>query len=204
MPTAWLIRWLIISCRSSHIPHFLFCCVLSIFALTYLVLMAMFCAAIRRDSVSLLNFPFLSHVQIWREISLVCRLKCPYSCFSSHFCFLVIVLLVLFVLFLVAEIRVSMCSFYVVFDRLIMYERDLQCWRFLLLLLDSCISWLCFIGVWVNVNIRESLGLFWPILKMLWFVWPRFWLWFTLTSVFFQVGEDHSKQNQLHLKPPPA
>ena len=46
--------------------------------------MALFCTTIRRES--LLRFPSLSHVQVF---SLVCRLKNPYSCFFSHFCFLV-------------------------------------------------------------------------------------------------------------------
>ena len=69
----------------------LFYCVLSILPLILLVLMVLFCAAIRRDSVSLSRFPFFSHVQVllW-EISFVWRLKYSYSCFSSHFCFLVI------------------------------------------------------------------------------------------------------------------
>ena len=31
------------------------------------------------------------------EISFVCRLKCPYNCFSSNFCFLVIFILLMFV-----------------------------------------------------------------------------------------------------------
>ena len=39
--------------------HLLFCCVLSILALIWLVLTGLFSAAIRRDSVSLLKFPFL-------------------------------------------------------------------------------------------------------------------------------------------------
>ena len=82
-----LIMWLIVSFLSQHNLHLLFCCVLSLLALTYLVLMALFCAAIRRDSVSLFRFPFLSHVQVFSwEISLVCRLKYSYNCF----CFLVI------------------------------------------------------------------------------------------------------------------
>ena len=70
--------------------------------------MAMFYAAIRRDSVSLRRFPFLSCVQaFWCEISLVSRLKYPYSCFSSHFCFLALVvqfIILLFILFLDAII----------------------------------------------------------------------------------------------------
>ena len=57
-----LIMWLMVSSLSLHSLHLLFCCVLSIFALVWLVLTALFCAAIRRDSVSLLKFPFLSHV----------------------------------------------------------------------------------------------------------------------------------------------
>ena len=51
-----LIMWLIVSSLSPHNLHLLFCCVLSILALIWLVLMALSCAAIRRDSVSLLRF----------------------------------------------------------------------------------------------------------------------------------------------------
>ena len=57
-----LIMWLMVSSLSPHSLHLLFCCVLSILALIWLVLMALFCAAIWRDSVSLLKFPFISHV----------------------------------------------------------------------------------------------------------------------------------------------
>ena len=74
--------------------------------------MALFCATVRRDSVSLLRFPFLSHIQVFfYEMSLVYRSKYSYSFFSSHFCFLAIVvllILVLFVLFLVAVISISL------------------------------------------------------------------------------------------------
>ena len=59
-----LIMWLRVSSLSPHSLHLLFCCVLSIFALIWLVLTALFCAAISRDYFSLLNFPFLSHVQV--------------------------------------------------------------------------------------------------------------------------------------------
>ena len=73
-----LVMWLIVSSLSHHNQHLLFCCVLSILALIWLVLMALFCAVIRRDSVSLLRFPFLSHVHIFSfEMSLVSRLKRP-------------------------------------------------------------------------------------------------------------------------------
>ena len=60
-----LIMWLIVSSLSPHNLHLLFCCVLSILDLTWLVYMVLFGAAIRKDSVSLLRFPFFSHVQVF-------------------------------------------------------------------------------------------------------------------------------------------
>ena len=64
-----LIMWLIISSLSPHSQHLLFCCVLSILALIWLVLMVLSCAAIRKDSISLLRFPFPSQVQVfWCEM----------------------------------------------------------------------------------------------------------------------------------------
>ena len=59
-----LIIWLMVSSLSPHSLHLLFCWVLSILALIWLVLRALSCAAIWRESVSLLKFPFLSHVQV--------------------------------------------------------------------------------------------------------------------------------------------
>ena len=60
----------------------------------------------------LLKFPFLCHVQVFScEISPISRIKRLY-CFSSHFCFLVIVVplvLVTLVLFLVAVISFPPC-----------------------------------------------------------------------------------------------
>ena len=73
-----LIMWLIVSSLSPHSLHFLFCCILSILALIWLVLMALSCAAIRRDSVYLLRLPFLSQVQaFWCERLFIRRLKRP-------------------------------------------------------------------------------------------------------------------------------
>ena len=84
-----LIMWSIVSSLSPHNLHLLFCCVLSILALIWLVLMALFWDVIRRESVSLLRFLFISHIHVFSsEMSLVSRLKRPYNCFSSHFCFL--------------------------------------------------------------------------------------------------------------------
>ena len=57
-----LIIWLMVSSLSPHNPHLLFSFVLSVLALVGFVLMTLFCAAIRRDSVSLLMFPFFIHV----------------------------------------------------------------------------------------------------------------------------------------------
>ena len=94
-----LIMWLMVTSLSQHSPHLLFCCVVSILVLIWLVFMALFCAAIRRDSVSLLKFPFLSHVQVfWCEKLLISRLKRSQGYFSSHFCFLVIFFLLFIVL----------------------------------------------------------------------------------------------------------
>ena len=68
--------------------------------------MTLFSTAVRRVSLSLLRFLFLNHIQVsLREISLICRLKCPYSCFASQFYFLVIsvpMMIMLSVLFLMA------------------------------------------------------------------------------------------------------
>ena len=89
-----LIMWLMVSSLSPHSLHLVFCCVLSILVFIWLVLMSLFYAAIRRDSVSLLRFPFLSHVQVLScGMLFISRLKRPWSCFSSHFCFLVFVIL---------------------------------------------------------------------------------------------------------------
>ena len=79
-----------------------------------------FCAAIKRDSVSLNRFLFLSHVQVFsREISLMCRLKCPYSCFSFHFSFLVIFDLLMLGVVCIVSCHCNQSSFvlfYVVFS----------------------------------------------------------------------------------------
>ena len=71
------LMWLIVSSLSPLNLHLLFCCVLSILALIWLVLMALFCAAIR-SSASLLKFPFLSHVQVFSsDMLFISRLKHP-------------------------------------------------------------------------------------------------------------------------------
>ena len=110
-----LILWLMVSSLSLHSLHLLFCWVLSNLALIWLVLRALSRAAIRRDSVSLLKFPFLSHVQVLScEILFISRLNRLYSCFPSHFRFLVIVILLFIVFsvsFLVAVMSPPSCFF---------------------------------------------------------------------------------------------
>ena len=61
-----LIIWLIVSPLSPNNLDLLFCCVLSILALIWLVLTALFCVAIRIDSVSLLKLQFFSHARFSR------------------------------------------------------------------------------------------------------------------------------------------
>ena len=73
-----LIMWLIVSSLSLHNLYLLFCCVLSILALIWLVFVALFCVDIWKDSVFLERYLFLSHVHVFScEMSLVCRLKRP-------------------------------------------------------------------------------------------------------------------------------
>ena len=129
--------WLMVSSLSPHSLHLLFYWVLSILALIWLLLMALFCAAIRRDYISLLKFPFLSQVHVLSyEILFISRLKRPWSCFPSHFCFLVIVI-VLFIVFsvsfVVAVMSLPSCFLYSLWIVVWMRQRCLQCWQVLFL-----------------------------------------------------------------------
>ena len=83
-----LIMCLFVSSLSPHNLYLSFCSVLTILTLIWVVLMALFCAAIRRDLVSFLRFPLFSHVHVYScEMSVVSLLKPPRGCFSSHFLF---------------------------------------------------------------------------------------------------------------------
>ena len=108
-----LIRWLMVSSLPPHSLHLLFCWVLSILTLIWLVLTALSCTALRRDSVSLIRFPFLSQVQVfWCEMLFIRRLKRPWCCFSSHSGSLVVVIfssIVLSVSFLMVVISPRLC-----------------------------------------------------------------------------------------------
>ena len=71
----------------------------------------LFCVANWRDSFFLLRFPFLSQDQVFSwEISLVYRLKYSHNFFSSDFCFQVIVVLLIIMLFLIAVISLFFSS----------------------------------------------------------------------------------------------
>ena len=98
-----------------------------------------FFAAIRRDSVSLLKFPFLSYIQVFSsDISVVCRLKYPYNCFYFYFCFLVIFCSIdSCVIYIVSGcFNVFFCVFLCIFLVFIsIHRRYLQCWRVLFFLL---------------------------------------------------------------------
>ena len=171
-----LIMWLIVSFQSPHNLHLVFCCVLSILALIWLVHVALFCVAIRRDSISLLKFPFLNHVHIFScEMLLISRLKPPQSCFSSHFRFLVISfleILMLSVLFLRAVISFS--PHFVIIT-------IIPCESFY-----TSIGWWSFNRDWVT-SLRKSpelFWLFWPSLTMPLSKLSRFFHWFPIFPIF--------------------
>ena len=83
-----LIMWLILLCLSQRNLQLHFCYFWSIINVIQFVLMALLWAAVRRDLISPLRFYFVNHYPVFlSEISLVCRLKYPYSCFSAHLCF---------------------------------------------------------------------------------------------------------------------
>ena len=75
--------------------------------------MLLFCTAISRDSVSLFRCPLRSHFQVFLgAISVVFRLRYPYSCFYSYFCFLVFdVFLFVIILFMLLLAVVIISSF---------------------------------------------------------------------------------------------
>ena len=80
------------SSLSPHNLHLRFCCLIYFCFNIVRPHGIVLCCSEKRFSFSLI----LSHVQVFScDISLICSLKYPYSCFSPHFCFLVIVLWIL-------------------------------------------------------------------------------------------------------------
>ena len=165
-------------------PTILLCLVYFCFKIVF---MALFCATIRRDSVSLFRIPFLSPVQVFSfEISLLCRLKYTKNCFSFHFCFLVIIdllILVLLVLF---------------FDSLISHF-----WLFLCCLLSSfrCIDVIYTLpATYLSPSFLDTYSLFSSTLRckalcivisflVLWSIcWNSFLIHFKNDSVYFTRG----------------
>ena len=71
-----LIMWLMVSFLSPHNLRFLFCSVLSIFALIWLVHIALFYVALQERFIFSLKFSFLCHVHVFScETPLISRLK---------------------------------------------------------------------------------------------------------------------------------
>ena len=94
---------MIVSSLSPHNLNLLFCFVISILGLIWLVLLALFFfSTVWRDSVSLLGFSFLSYVHVFPwDMSLVSSLKRSYSCLCPNLFLVIVVPLVLVSLVLV-------------------------------------------------------------------------------------------------------
>ena len=132
------IIWLMVSSLFPHNLHLLFCCVFSILGLIFLILMALFCPAIRRDSISLLRFPFLNHVHIFfSEKLLTSCLKRQLSCFASHFWFLVVIVQLVFVLSVLLRVAVISLPprFWSLQVVVLMHQHCFQCWQVIFFLL---------------------------------------------------------------------
>ena len=124
-----LIMWLIILSLTPHNLHLLFCYILSVLALTLFVLMVLFCAPIKRDSISLLRFSLVGFrlCVAWNVQSIVFLpifvywlfLFCRSSSCLYCFCWLWSIFL-----------RAFLCSLLVVIS---MYRRYLECWQVLFL-----------------------------------------------------------------------
>ena len=78
--------------------------------------MALFCAAIRTDSVSLISFPFPIYVQTFSVRQFVAWKTHTFVFFQFLFLVIVLYALMLSVLLLPAVISVSLLFFYVVFE----------------------------------------------------------------------------------------
>ena len=108
--------------------HLLFCCVLSYFDIISPNSVVLCCGQ-KRISFSLKVS--LSYQVLSCEILLACHLKWPYSCFSTHFCFLIIFVLLMLELSVLFLPPRFLCSLFVV---VLINRRYLKCWRVLLLL----------------------------------------------------------------------
>ena len=74
-----LIMWLIVSSLSPQNPRFLFWCVLSIFYFDNIGLYGVVLCCFKKRFYFSLKVFFLVHIQVFLcEISLACRLKCPF------------------------------------------------------------------------------------------------------------------------------
>ena len=139
------------SSRLYH-PISYICCfiVLSILVLIWLVLMTLFSAVVRRNSVSLQKFLFLKHVHIFScEMSIVRSLTRLWSCFSSHFSVYCHSADLRVVSIFSGDCNKSSSTFFCVVFLVIvsMCQRCLQCWQvlflslFLTLIVCQCHLW---------------------------------------------------------------
>ena len=120
-----------------------------------MVRIASFYTTTRRDAVSFWKFLFLSHVQVFScEISLLSFLKCPYIWFSSHFCFIAFVVLLIFMLAVLILVGIFSLS--------LMHRRNLQCRRVffivLLLYIDVRLRQTCHFKVMHRKEVTHSDG----------------------------------------------
>ena len=127
------IMWLMVSSLSPHNLHLLFCCILSILTLIWLVLMVLFVLLLGEILFLSWGFLFLdmstfSHVRYL----LLAIWNAKKSCFSSHFCFLVIIILLVCIIIICSLLRVFHTS----------------------------VGWCFLTGVWVTTNLLKSPGLF--------------------------------------------
>ena len=147
--------WLNVSTLSPYNLHMLYSVAYYQFSLEYNC--SLFCAAIRRDSVSYFRFSVLGHAHVISyAISAVCRLKYPYSCFLNLFYFLIfnVFLFILVMLLLLLGALISIfCSFqYTPRDLVLMYQRNPQCWRVISLPLLLTYN-LCHLGIIITMKI---------------------------------------------------
>ena len=105
----------------------------------------MFCSTVRRDSASLLRFPFLSHGY---DLS-------NWSCFSSHICFpLFLSVVMLLMLLLAAVISLSLYFFYV-------HLESLYCSIYIILCAHQSSSSLSSLGCCIVINFLVLWSIHW-------------------------------------------
>ena len=150
--------WLLVSSLSPRSLHLLFCCILSIFTLIWLVLIAFLSTAIRKDSVSPLRFLFRTPCSdlLVKKFHLFVAWNIDYSCFSSHFCFLVFVILFVLMLLVLLLAALILCSFLYNLRVLIWMHLCYLQWWWILFLLLFLTHRVCLCYIYKNLFITEN------------------------------------------------